>query len=84
MSKMAGKTDLKLADKPENTRLMFGSNFKASENLQYLALECNILLCLLLRLVLKRREIKTPCSFPRTGLWNQVIQTSDCCFVFTG
>ncbi|XP_020627813.1 uncharacterized protein LOC110065047 [Orbicella faveolata] len=26
----------------------------------------------ILELVLKRREIKTPCSFPRTGLWNQI------------
>lgn len=42
------------------------------------------LLFLFLRLVLKRREIKQPYQFPRAGLWNQVIQTSDCCFVFTG
>lgn len=34
----------------------------------------SFLFFLFLRLVLKRRENKTPCSFQRTGLWNQVIQ----------
>lgn len=33
MSKMVGKIDLKLVDKFENIRFMFGLNFKVSENL---------------------------------------------------
>ena len=40
------------------------------------------------RIVLKRRENKSPCPFPRTGYWNQVIRASNwrifvkCCLSF--